>query len=419
MGELGDNWPRGGPDEGTGWRSDAAAHRARPPGGRCPVTASEVADRAAASYRARYGADPDGVWFAPGRVNRIGEHTDYSGGFVLPFALRSGVAVAAGRAPGGAITVWSGQEPGDPRDAAVDLLMPGLVSGWPAYPLGMAWSLREAGHRPGGTRFAIEADLAMGAGLSSSAALECATALALSELHGLRVPRPELAALASRAENDFAGAPTGIMDQSAALLCRAGSALLLDCRSGDTEEVPLDPGSAGLALLVCDTGTRHALTDGRYAQRRRSCEEAARLLGASSLRDVTDRGGDVGRLADPELRRRARHVITENRRVLATAAMLRRGALAEAGPLLTQSHASLRDDFEVSWSQADVAVQAALSAGAAGARMLGGGFGGSVLVLARADEGNEVEAAIAAQYARRRWPAPAVSVAVPSDGARR
>jgi galactokinase len=383
------------------------------------MTAAEVADRAASAFRARFDAEPDGVWFAPGRVNLIGEHTDYTGGFVLPFALGSGVAVAAGRAPDETITLWSSQQGGDPIDATVHGLTPGAVSGWPAYPLGMAWSLREAGHRPDGTRAAIDADLAMGAGLSSSAALECATGLALSDLHDLRVPRTELAALGSRAENEFAGAPTGIMDQSAALLSRAGHALLLDCRSGGTEAVPLDPAAAGLVLLVCDTGTRHALTDGRYAQRRRSCEEAARRLGVGSLRDVTDRGGDVAGLVDPELRRVARHVVTENQRVLATAALLRRGALADVGPLLTQSHTSLRDDFEVSWPQADVAVQVAVSAGACGARMMGGGFGGSVLILAPGDGADQVAAAVAAEYARRRWPGPAVSVAVPSDAARR
>jgi galactokinase len=383
------------------------------------VTAAEVADRAAGAYRVRYDAEPDGVWFAPGRVNLIGEHTDYTGGLVLPFALESGVAVAAGHAPDGAVTVWSSQEGGDLVKATVDALKPGVGSGWPAYPLGMAWSLREAGHQPGGTRVAIDADLAIGAGLSSSAALACATGLALSDLHDLRVPRSELAALASRAENEFAGAPTGIMDQTAVLLSRAGHALLLDCRTGGTEEMPLDPAAAGLVLLVCDTGTRHALTDGRYAQRRRSCEEAARLLGVTSLRDVTDRGDDIGRLADPELRRRARHVVTENQRVVAAAALLRRGALADVGPLLTRSHTSLRDDFEVSWPQADVAVQAALAAGAAGARMMGGGFGGSVLVLAPDSRADEVAAAIAAEYARLQWPAPAVSVVVPSDGARR
>jgi galactokinase len=382
------------------------------------VTAA-VADRAASAYRERYGAEPDGVWFAPGRVNLIGEHTDYTGGFVLPFALGSGVAVAAGRAPGELIRVWSGQEPRDSCAAEVGVLTPGLVSGWAAYPFGVVWSLREAGHGPGGTSIAVDADLAVGAGLSSSAALECAIGLALSDLHGLRVPRPELASLASRAENEFVGVPTGIMDQFAALLCREGHALLLDCRSSGTQDVPLDPGAAGLVLLVCDTGTRHTLVDGRYAQRRRSCEEAARLLGVGSLRDVTDRGDDVGGLADPLLRRRARHVVTENRRVLAAAAVLRRGPLADVGPLLTQSHASLRDDFEVSWPQADAAVESALSAGAAGARMMGGGFGGSVLILAAADAAGEVEAAITADYARRHWAAPAVTAAAPSGGARR
>jgi galactokinase len=383
------------------------------------VTAAAVADRAASAFRARYGAEPDGVWFAPGRVNLIGEHTDYTGGFVLPFALGAGVAVAAGSAHGGGITVWSAQQAGEPITATVDALAPGAVHGWASYPFGVAWSLRTAGRAPGGTRIVVEADLPLGAGLSSSAALECATGLALSDVHDLRVPRPDLVALASRAENEFVGVPAGIMDQSAALLCRAGHALLLDCRSRGTQDVPLETGPAGLVLLLCDTGTRHALTDGRYAQRRGSCEEAARLLGVGSLRDATDRGEDAGALTDPELRRRARHVITENRRVLAAAAVLRRGALADVGPILTQSHASLRDDFEVSWPQADVAVDAALSAGAAGARMMGGGFGGSVLILARVDDARRVEAAIAAEYARRRWSAPAVTAAVPSDGARR
>jgi galactokinase len=380
---------------------------------------TEIKDRALGLYRACYGREPDGIWFAPGRVNVIGEHTDYTGGFVLPFALGSGVAVAAGRAPAEAISVWSGQERGDPRDVALAALTPGLVSGWAAYPLGVAWALRAAGHRLPGTRLAIEANLAMGAGLSSSAALECATALALSDLHGLQVPRPELAALASRAENEFVGAPTGIMDQYAALLCHAGHALLVDCRSGATEAVPLDPGAAGFVLLVVDTGTRHALMDGRYAARRRACEQAVRELGVGSLRDLADHPDRVGELADPELRRRARHVVAENQRVLAAVALLRRGALADLGPFLTESHASLRDDFEVSWPQADVAVEAALSAGAAGARMMGGGFGGSVLVLARSTDAAAVGAAIAAAYTRRRWPAPAVVAAVPSDGARR
>jgi galactokinase len=377
-----------------------------------------LADRVTRDYAGQFGEQPEGVWFAPGRVNLIGEHTDYNGGFVLPFALRTGVAVAAGRDRAG-ITVWSRQRGGRPVTARGGGLVPGAVGGWTAYPLGMAWALGAAGHPPGGTAIAIDADLAIGAGLSSSAALECAVGLALAELHGLAVTRPELAALASQAENEFAGAPTGIMDQSAALLCRAGHALLLDCRSGASQDVPLDPGAAGLALLVIDTGVRHALNDGRYAARRRSCEQAARALGVASLRELTDRPEAVSELADPELRRRARHVVTENRRVLAAAELLWRGELAAVGPLLTDSHASLRDDFEVSWPHADVTVDSALAAGAAGARMTGGGFGGSVVALVPADQADQVTAAIAGAFARAGWPPARVMPTVPSPSARR
>jgi galactokinase len=377
------------------------------------VSPGDLADRVTRDYAAEFGEPPEGVWFAPGRVNLIGEHTDYNGGFVLPFALSTGVAAAAGR-HGAGIAVTSRQRGGGAVTAPGEGLVPGTVSGWAAYPLGMAWALTAAGYRPGATAIAIDADLAIGAGLSSSAALECAVGLALAELHGLAVTRRELAALASRAENEFAGAPTGIMDQSAALLCRAGHALLLDCRSGATQDVPLDPGAAGLTLLVIDTGVRHALNDGRYAARRRSCEEAARALGVASLRDLTDRPEAVSELADPELRRRARHVVTENRRVLATAELLRGGELAAVGPLLTASHSSLRDDFEISWPQADVAVGSALAAGAAGARMTGGGFGGSVIALVSAGQADQVTAAIAAAFAREGWAAASIMPAVPS-----
>jgi galactokinase len=377
------------------------------------MDAEQLAERAAEGYAVLFGARPAGVWFAPGRVNLIGEHTDYNQGFVLPFALRAGVAAAAapttggtegdsdGPPPGGErLTVWSRQED-DTVAAPVGGLRAGAVRGWAAYPMGMAWSLVAAGYQLGAASIAVDSNMPIGAGLSSSAALECAVGLALTELYGLDVPRTRLAALASRAENDFAGAPTGIMDQSAALLCRAGHALLLDCRSGATQAVPLDAAAAGHVLLVVDTGVRHALTDGRYAARRRSCEAAAEALGVRTLRDLTDDPDAVSRLDDPELRRRARHVVTENRRVLAAADLLRHGELGQVGLLLTRSHASLRDDFEVSWPQADVTVDAAIGAGAAGARMMGGGFGGSVIALATADRRADIEAAIAAAYAAR------------------
>jgi galactokinase len=358
------------------------------------------------------------VWRAPGRANLIGEHTDYNQGWVLPFALDIGVTVAAGRRDDGVLAICSRQAPGPPAELPVASLAPGAVTGWAAYPAGVAWALREAGHRlAGGASLAVDSDLPQGAGLSSSAALECATALALAELYGLDLPRPELATLAWRAENDFVGVPSGIMDQSASLLCEAGHALLLDCRSGDTAAVPLDPAAAGLALTIIDTGARHVLGDGRYAQRRSECDRAAALLGVGSLRDVTGLTAVAG-LADPVLRRRARHVITENERVKETVALLSGGDMAGVGAVLRASHVSLRDDFEVSWREADVAVDAATAAGALGARMMGGGFGGSALALVPAEQ-RTVSAAVTAEFTRRRWPPPVFLQAVPSAGALR
>jgi galactokinase len=363
-----------------------------------------------------FGGRPEQVWRAPGRANLIGEHTDYNQGWVLPFALDLGVTVAAGRRGDGVLAIRSRQAPGAPADLPLAALAPGAVTGWAAYPAGVAWALREAGHPlAGGASLAVDSDLPQGAGLSSSAALECAAALALDGLDGLGLPRPVLATLAQRAENDFVGVPSGIMDQSASLLSRAGHALLLDCRTGATTGVPLDPAAAGLALLIVDTRARHALGDGRYAQRRRECERAAALLGVASLRDVTSLA-DLGRLADPVLRRRARHVITENARVEQTVTLLIGGDLAGVGGLLYASHASLARDFEVSWPEADVAVDAAMAAGALGARMMGGGFGGSALALVPAGQ-RAVSAAITAEFTRRGWPPPAFFPAMPSAGA--
>jgi galactokinase len=368
-----------------------------------------------------YRREPEGTWFAPGRVNLLGG-PDYNEVFVLPFALGAGVFAAAARRPDGRITLTSRQAAGDPVPLSVGALEPGSVGGWAAYAAGVTWALREAGYLSGGADVAIDADLPMGAGLASSAALECSVALALTELYGLSVPRRELAALARRGENDFVGVPTGIMDQLAALQCRAGHALLLDCRSGAGTAVPLYPPGAGLALLIIDTRARHALTDGRYAARRRACADAAAALGVRSLRDVTDDAAALAGLdglAEPTLRRLSQHVVSENRRVLAAAELLRSGEQAALGALLTASHQSLRDRFEVSWPQADAAVEAAIDADAAGARMTGGGFGGSVVALVPADRGTQVRRAVGERFARCQWPAPRYLDAVPSDGARR
>jgi galactokinase len=381
------------------------------------VTGPVARDDATALFGQQYGEQARGAWRAPGRVNLVGEHTDYNEGFALPLAIGPGVSAAAARRDDGLLALTSRQADGADVRLPLDELRPGSVDGWAAYPAGVAWALRAAGYPIGGVSMAFDSDLPLGAGLSSSAALECSVALALTELHGLTVPRPQLADIARRAENDFVGAPTGIMDQSAALLCQAGHALLLDCRSGIGTAVPLDPPAAGLALLVIDTRVRHALTDGGYGSRRKACEDAAAALGVRSLRDITDSSELVG--LDPLLQRRARHVVTENSRVLAAAALLRAGQLAGIGPVLTASHASLRDDFEVSWPAADATVETALQAGACGARMTGGGFGGSVIALVYADRAPSLRAAIASRFAREGWPAPRFIEAVPSAGARR
>jgi galactokinase len=386
------------------------------------VDGDGAASQAARWFADNYGGQPDGVWHAPGRVNLIGEHTDYNDGFVLPFALRQGVRAAASRRDDGMLELCSRQTPQSAAAVALAELAPGRPEGWAAYPAGVAWALLGAGCPVGGASVAIDADLERGAALSSSAALECATALALTELYRLSVRRPDLAKLARRAENEFVGVPSGIMDQSASLLCEAGHALLLDCRSGETSAVPLDLAAAGLVLLVVDTRIRHALSDGRYAERRRSCEDAARALGAASLRDVTDAPGAAERvesLADPVLRRRARHVVTENARVAQTVGLLRAGEATRIGPLLTASHTSLRNDFEVSWPQADVAVDAAVAAGALGARMTGGGFGGSVIALAETPRGADVRAGIEHAFAGQGWKPPRFLDALPSPGAHR
>jgi galactokinase len=379
-------------------------------------------ERAVELFQARFGGGPDGVWLAPGRANLMGEHTDYNDGFVLPFALSQATTAAAARRADGRLLLCSRQEPDGVLEIGLDGLAPGTVTGWGAYTAGVAWALRSTGFQVPGACIAIDSDVPAGAGLSSSAALECAVALALTELDGVPVPRGELAAIARRAENEFVGVASGIMDQSASLLSQAGHALLLDCRSRDRAQVPFDPAAAGARLLLINTRARHDLSDGGYGRRRAECEEAARLLGVSSLRDVTD-VGDTARLADPVLRRRARHVVTDNQRVLQVTGLLRGSGrpdtYGEIGRLLTQAHASLRDDFEISWPEADAAVEAALAAGALGARMMGGGFGGCVLALVPETASDPVRGAVSEAYAAHGWTAPEFLDAAPSDHARR
>jgi len=366
----------------------------------------------------RFGRAPEGVWAAPGRVNIIGEHTDYNGGYVLPIALPHSTFVAVARSTDGEVGLVSMQHLEDPVRLALSALTPGSPAGWAAYPAGVVHELRSAGHQLGGISVLVDGQVPIGAGLSSSAALECAVALALRDVFDLPYALSDLVDVARAAENDFVGAPTGMMDQSASLLCEAGHALFLDTRDRSTIQVPFDLAAAGLALLVCDTGTAHALTDGQYGDRRRECSDAAAVLGIAALRDV-DELAELACLGDVQ-RRRARHVVTENARVLSTVEVLRSGADPRAiGPILTAGHVSLRDDFAISTPALDACVDAALGSGALGARMVGGGFGGSVIALVEASAAAPIAAAVEATMLHAGFDPPRILRAVPSPGAHR
>ncbi len=398
-------------------------------------------ERVARAFEAAHGRPPTGVWSAPGRVNVIGEHVDYNGGLCLPFALPHRTYVALAPRDDDQVTVASAQvtdadsDQGRPTwQGRLADVAPGTVDGWAAYAVGVGWALREQGHEVGGFDAVVDGLVPLGAGLSSSAALECAVALAVDEVAGLGLAasdegRARLAAACVRAENDIAGAPTGGMDQAASLRSRAGSALLIDCLDFGVRHVPFDLAAAGLELLVVDTRAHHSLTDGQYGSRREACERAANLLGVRWLREIgpEDLEGALQRLRDgiddpeeaDETARRVRHVVTEIARVQRTVDLVDAGDLAGVGPLLDASHASLRDDYEVSCLELDVACAAALGAGALGARMTGGGFGGSAIALVRADDTEQVARAVVAAFAERHLAAPAFLRAVPSAPAQR
>jgi galactokinase len=376
-----------------------------------------AAERARRAFADRFGTEPEGVWAAPGRVNVIGEHTDYNDGFVLPVALPHTTRAAVARRTDARVAFASLQ--GDGAIVELDLgeLVPGRPDGWAGYPAGVVDGLRE--RLAGGVSVLVDTDVPVGAGLSSSAALTCSVALALSDLVAPDLTRTDLVELARRSENDFVGAPTGILDQSASLLCTVGHALFLDTRERRTEQVPLDLAAAGLELLVVDTGTSHTHADGGYGDRRRECEDAAARLGVPALRDVPDVAG-LAALDDDVLLRRARHIVTENARVLDVVRILRGSAdPREIGPVLTEGHASLRDDFQISTVELDACVDAAVAAGAHGARMVGGGFGGSAVVLVDRDRAGAVADAVRERFAREGWSAPRTFDVVPSAGARR
>jgi galactokinase len=357
---------------------------------------------------------PAFVASAPGRVNLIGEHTDYNRGLCLPLALPQRTTVTLTPRHDLVLNLSSAQE-----DDTWEGLIEDQPTGWPAYVAGVVAMLRADGYAVPGFDGRIDSEVPVGAGLSSSAALECAIAVAASGLLGLDLDDATRRALADaciRAENDYVGAPTGGMDQTVAMLGRPGYGLLLDFGDGSVTPVALPFDEAGLVLLVIDTRVSHSLTEGSYGDRRAECAKAADVLGVGSLRD-TDLAS-VERMDDPVLRRRARHVVTENRRVLDAVAALDAGDWEALSATLDASHVSMRDDFEISCRELDLAVESARAAGALGARMTGGGFGGSAVALAPAGALERIHAAVTEAFAAAEVTAPAYLVATPGDAAR-
>ncbi|WP_077086363.1 galactokinase [Mycobacterium rhizamassiliense] len=330
---------------------------------------------------------------APGRINLIGEHTDYNLGFALPIALPQRTVVTFVPDDTDAITVSS-----DRAETAVAIPLsttPGEVSDWAAYVAGVMWALKQAGYPVPGGAMSITSDVEMGSGLSSSAALECAALGAITSAAGTRIDATEQARLAQRAENEYVGAPTGLLDQLSALCGQPSTALLIDFRDVSVEPVAFDPDARGVALLLIDSRARHRHAGGEYAARRASCERASAELGATSLRELQDRGPWVlDGVKDPVDTRRARHVLTENRRVLDFVAALHESDFTAAGRIMTESHASMRGDFEITTGHIDLLADAAVGAGALGARMTGGGFGGCVIALVPADRADPVGEAV-------------------------
>ncbi|MFF5886305.1 galactokinase [Streptomyces sp. NPDC014603] len=380
--------------------------------------AQQVTDR----FTELYGTAPQGVWAAPGRVNLIGEHTDYNDGFVMPFALPHRTTAAVSPRTDGILRLHSADADAPVAELTVDALAPGTDRTWTAYPAGVVWALREAGHPVTGADIHLSSTVPAGAGLSSSAALEVVVALALNDLYGLGLDGGRLALLCRHAENAYVGAPVGIMDQTASACCEAGHALFLDTRDLTRRQIPFDLSAEGLRLLVVDTRVEHSHSQGEYGRRRAGCEKGAALLGVGALRDIPHSGLDaaLARLGDEEeIRRLVRHVVTENERVRRVVELLEAGDPRAIGPVLVEGHASLRDDFRVSCPELDLTVETALATGALGARMTGGGFGGSAVVLAEEADVPAVTAAVREAFAAADLTAPRTFEAVPSEGARR
>lgn len=408
----------------------------------------------AADFETIFGYSPLGCFRAPGRVNLIGEHTDYNDGFVLPIAINRAVHIAIGRRD---TASGQGTDTGDHADQvptgtaapqaqdssirivsnhrdesgsrlegqfSAEKLVPGQMRGWLSHAAGVVFEIaRTTGTVVTGIDLYIDSTVPVGAGLSSSHALEVAVLIALDEVYGLGITDEEKALLTQRAENDFVGAPTGIVDQAASIMARAGHALFLDCRDLGHRQIPFDLTANGMSLLVIDTRVSHSHSESGYGDRRRSCEAAAKELGLTSLRELTDSGDGAGPIAHevltPEQIKRVRHVISENSRVIATVEALESGDIDGIGELLLASHASLAHDYEVSCTELDLAVATAVDAGAIGARMTGGGFGGSAIALVADARIEAVSAAVTTAFAEAGHREPHLFVVTAAHGAGR
>ena len=361
-----------------------------------------------------FGAEPDLVAAAPGRVNLIGEHIDYSDGFVLPFAIKDRTLVAARKRGDSTVRIASAQRRNKIVTVDISTVKPGLKGEWERYALGVLWAL---GVKEG-VDLLIDGHVPLGAGLSSSAALECSVATAMNHLFDLGFNLEELARLTQKAENQYVGVPCGIMDQSVSLMATQGSALLLDCRDLTTKNIPFDVASSGLELLIIDTQAHHALTDGGYAERRASCDSVVAKLEITSLRELSmeQLENSRGLLTETEFVR-ARHAVTEMKRVLECVEALSNSDFERVGQLINQSHASLRDDYTVSCPELDTAVEAALAAGALGSRMVGGGFGGSAIALIQASKTTETIKSVEKAFSSKGFKAPRFFTSLPSQGA--
>jgi galactokinase len=379
-------------------------------------SAAELAGR----FERAFGQQPDGVWQAPGRVNLIGEHTDYNEGYVLPFAIDKTARVAIAVRNDSSVRLLSTY--GDQGMFVTDVgaLDPAAAKGWTKYPLGVIWALQQRGISVPGLDLLLDSNVPLGAGLSSSHAIECAVVSALNELTGADLGPEQMVLATQQAENDFVGAPTGIMDQSASLRGSKGHAVFLDCRDQSVRLVPFEAEPAGLVMLVIDTRVSHSHSDGGYASRRAACELGAEVLGVKALRDVTVADlGEASGLLDDVTFRRVRHVVTENDRVLQTVELLASQGPGAIGALLDASHVSMRDDFEISCPELDLAVDTSRANGAIGARMTGGGFGGAAIALTPLAAEQTVRTAVERAFSEAGYTAPDIFTVTPAAGAMR